>query len=565
MKVKFIFFIFLFALLIVNLPLSILESQSVVNTVHNLSVSGPGNVKASSEQEVCVFCHTPHNSNPIAPLWNRSIPGSTYTIYKSSTQKAVIGQPDGSSILCLSCHDGTIALGNLVNSSSDISFASGITTMPSGKTNLTTDLSNDHPISFTYDAALANADGQLFDPAGLPQQIQLENGKLQCTSCHDAHSNGNTKFLVETTQGSQLCLFCHNVKLWTNSSHKLSTKTWNGAATNPWLHTTYNTVSDNACENCHMPHTAGGKIRLRNYTVEENNCLNCHNGNVAATNILAQLSKTYRHNVFNYTNIHDPTENALASNIHDECEDCHNPHSVTNTTASAPYVKGYCANVKGIDQSGNPVNSVQYQYEICYRCHADSPNKPAPTINRQLVQNNVRFEFDLSNPSYHPIVGPGKSTIVPGLISPLTTSSIIYCTDCHSSDGIGSPQGPHGSIYPSILKLQYNTIDRTTESVATYALCYSCHDRTTLLSSSSSFRYHNFHVVGQRTPCTTCHDSHGISSTQGNTTNNTHLINFNIAVVSQYLGVMKFVDGAPGTRYCQLSCHGEEHNTGKSF
>jgi len=93
------------------------------------------------------------------------------------------------------------------------------------------------------------------------------------------------------------------------------------------------------------------------------------------------------------------------------------PHAVTNVAASAPNVKGYSANVIGINQAGSPVNPVSYQYEICYRCHADSPNKPAPAIPRQIVQNNVRLEFDLNNPSFHPVVGPGKSSNVPGFDS----------------------------------------------------------------------------------------------------------------------------------------------------
>jgi len=52
----------------------------------------------------------------------------------------------------------------------------------------------------------------------------------------------------------------------------------------------------------------------------------------------------------------------------------------------------------------------------------------------------------------------------------MTVSSIIYCTDCHASDGTGAPQGPHGSIYPQILIAQYLTANNTTESVSAYAL-----------------------------------------------------------------------------------------------
>ena len=99
------------------------SAQSIVNTVHNLSVTGPGSVKATSEQEICIFCHVPHNSRPDRPLWNRSDPGLTFTLYNSSTTHAVLGQPDGASILCLSCHDGTIALGSVISRSTPIVMA----------------------------------------------------------------------------------------------------------------------------------------------------------------------------------------------------------------------------------------------------------------------------------------------------------------------------------------------------------------------------------------------------------------------------------------------------------
>ena len=89
--------------------------QRVKNTVHNLSISGPGAVRAISETEVCVFCHTPHGSSGVTPLWNRNSPVGPYTIYQSSSLEAAIGQPTGASKLCLSCHDGTIALGSVLS------------------------------------------------------------------------------------------------------------------------------------------------------------------------------------------------------------------------------------------------------------------------------------------------------------------------------------------------------------------------------------------------------------------------------------------------------------------
>ncbi|MCX6268382.1 MAG: 6-bladed beta-propeller, partial [Bacteroidetes bacterium] len=95
----------------------LIHAQSIVNTRHNLSVNGPGEMRANSEEEICLFCHTPHSSRPESPLWNRREPGVTYNLYKSSTMQALPGQPDGTSMLCLSCHDGTIALGSLISRS----------------------------------------------------------------------------------------------------------------------------------------------------------------------------------------------------------------------------------------------------------------------------------------------------------------------------------------------------------------------------------------------------------------------------------------------------------------
>ena len=91
----------------------------VRNTKHNLSVTGPGPVKAQTETQVCVFCHTPHAAEnlPGAPLWNRRQSNATYTPYTSKSLEAnaleLANAPGGSSKLCLSCHDGTMAMSNI--------------------------------------------------------------------------------------------------------------------------------------------------------------------------------------------------------------------------------------------------------------------------------------------------------------------------------------------------------------------------------------------------------------------------------------------------------------------
>src|SRR5512142_1240427 len=75
----------------------------ILTTKHNLSVSGPGDLKATREDRVCVFCHTPHHASPVTPLWSRPTSSTVYDLYQSSTLIAKPGQPSGGSRLCLSC------------------------------------------------------------------------------------------------------------------------------------------------------------------------------------------------------------------------------------------------------------------------------------------------------------------------------------------------------------------------------------------------------------------------------------------------------------------------------
>jgi hypothetical protein len=138
---------------------------AIVDTVHNLSVTGPGTVRAPAVRQLCVFCHTPHRAAQTRALWNRDLTPTTYNLYASSTLEATLSQPTGASRLCLGCHDGTTALGILRVPSR----AGQVSLGPlAGRASLGTDLSDDHPVSFVFDAALAHRQGQLADPASRP-------------------------------------------------------------------------------------------------------------------------------------------------------------------------------------------------------------------------------------------------------------------------------------------------------------------------------------------------------------------------------------------------------------
>jgi len=158
---------------------------SIVNTRHNLGSAGggPNTAAATDTAEICVFCHTPHGGDTGAPvpLWNKQLTSATFTTYDqlgTSTLDAAVGTVGSVSLACLTCHDGTQAIDNIINapgsggynatgggagglgftwSSTDSSldgtgaFQNSVDV--SGGTNIFaigTDLTNDHPVSVQY-------------------------------------------------------------------------------------------------------------------------------------------------------------------------------------------------------------------------------------------------------------------------------------------------------------------------------------------------------------------------------------------------------------------------------
>jgi hypothetical protein len=320
-----------------------------------------------------------------------------------------------------------------------------------------------------------------------------------------------------------------------------------------------------------------------NYFEEEKNCYPCHNGNVARTNIAAQFEKISRHHVETATGIHDPKESPASITGHVECADCHNAHVVNGTPAAPPNVSGRLQQVNGIMSDGvTPVSPAQYEYEICFKCHAGSASQ-IPFIPRVISETNKSVEFNTGNPSYHPVVGAGKNSNVPSIIIPspdtdrppdLRIESRIYCTDCHSDEsaangGSGS-RGPHGSQYAPILKRQYETFMPTQESYQSYNLCYRCHNQTSIVVNDDSFKKnalsgkggHSGHVVTVGAPCSVCHDPHGVGDDVGLTGSHSHLINFDTRYVSPVPGntFPLFTDTGTFSGSCTLVCHGQSHN-----
>jgi len=199
---------------------------TIATTKHNLSVTGPGTIKAVTETQICIFCHTPHTSKPDTPLWNRNFDkvSATYIPYTSSTLNASPGQPTGASKLCLSCHDGLLALGDVMSREQPIQMQSGVTTIPPTSPGYVgEDLSGSHPVSFIFNDSLASANNAQGDsPLHFPSTITDPDVRLdassmvQCTSCHDPHNNDSyvpdlvPPFWPKSTYEG-VCLVCHDI------------------------------------------------------------------------------------------------------------------------------------------------------------------------------------------------------------------------------------------------------------------------------------------------------------------------------------------------------------------
>ncbi len=587
--------------------------SSVLNSSHNLTASGPGPVK-STDTRPCLLCHISHSGYTITGyLWNHQTSAAAYTPYQSTTMNATTGNPAaGISKLCLSCHDGTVALGQTVAAGTipvSGSLAANDVMGP--------DLTRHHPIGIR-----PVDDGQLY--AGLSQTpavssdptVKLPGNQVECTSCHDPHAENldatRMRFLVRSNQSGAICLACHDVTRpapnvlngWTGSAHQSAAN-----ARSEY----YGTVAADACLNCHKPHNSVTAVPLLRAS-EESACSVCHAGSgttPALPSVMSEFSAFYAHPTTTLSGLHSGAENAypLNSNRHAECPDCHNPHadqvSVIPSMSLAPALAPALRGTTGVDgtSGATPLRPASNEYEICFKCHANSANKPQASagyvvygrIPRRVTDQttgdpyNTRLELS-SMASQHNVLFPRQRTNadVPSLRSAMLTltgaqgrslapGTFIYCGDCHNNDqarnsGGNQASGVHGSVWPHLLERRYElepppaTAGGSTPGVAyqpgipgTAGLCHKCHDVDNSILQNRSFKEHDKHVRGVNASCATCHGPHGVQG--GTPTNNSRLINFDTAIVGpSSSGVLRFESTGLFTGRCYLTCHGQNHN-----
>jgi len=478
---------------------------------HNLSLSGTSPVKGALDP--CLYCHVPHSGvqGANAALWSQTLSVQTYKTYGSTTLHNTTQQPvlGGDSSLCLSCHDGTVAVGQ-TQPFGQIQMSGSM--YPADK--FGTDLQGSHPFSLKLpivDApdlvtSLATSHTTA-DPTGA---VKLINNDVECTSCHSPHAQMidtvSKNFLVRDSSNGQMCLACHEVNPRTVNGQSNPLAQWSGsihatsgnAIANPPLLGTYASVGQNACLSCHMPHNSaagprllrGPQPALANVDSSTQNCMTCHNGgsniSPAIPNVYAEFSKI-AHPYPSGINTHDTGEAALLNNNrHATCVDCHSPHASLQTSSFSsplpPTMRPSQAGSIGVSATDGTtvLTPAINQYENCLRCHGNSTGKQTQVVFGYLPSRSVVNGSDALNlipqmtataASSHPVMHDRASALnQPSLLSNLLNFDgktqgramgiRIYCTDCHNSDdnresGGTGPTGPHGSKWTHLLERRY--------------------------------------------------------------------------------------------------------------
>jgi hypothetical protein len=199
----------------------------IVGSAHDFGANG----YTWAQGEICKPCHTPHNA--IEPevseaIWSHTLSTASYTLPGGD----VVAQEDALdpySRLCMSCHDGTVALDSFVGGQG-ISGPFGA----NSPYNIGTDLSNDHPVGkeAVYDdtrsslnLTTTNSRGGKVVGVNNPSQGKAQlplrspgdgttNVVVSCGTCHNPHGAGNgtaryPALMRMSNINSQMCLTCH--------------------------------------------------------------------------------------------------------------------------------------------------------------------------------------------------------------------------------------------------------------------------------------------------------------------------------------------------------------------
>jgi predicted CXXCH cytochrome family protein len=168
-------------------------SSGLIGSKHDFSQGG------KSGRDLCLPCHTPHLAVSPPPRLDRR----TATPPPLRPYEGIGIELSGWSLLCLGCHDGVTAT-DVYSSAHAVAVTGQLANSRLGVAGL-----RSHPVGVSYPTV-----SETYEPIAAVEAagLMLPGGRIQCTSCHDAHNTHRHRGMLRTSnERSRLCLTCHRI------------------------------------------------------------------------------------------------------------------------------------------------------------------------------------------------------------------------------------------------------------------------------------------------------------------------------------------------------------------
>jgi predicted CxxxxCH...CXXCH cytochrome family protein len=364
-------------------------------------------------------------------------------------------------------------------------------------------------------------------------------------------TRAKTDFDAAATNGG-LCVSCHrfgstNTTAFDAAAFGASAHDFTAASGSTWQYALHAGSFDRNCTKCHASNTEGrtptaaavgsGTVavhfNLDNATLLSGTtspigagtvCYNCHGsaapvngaqGDRSGVNIQAQFAKANNH--------------AVAGS----CLACHDPHQAkagdhaTPGNLAGPPIQGadgavlatnpafWTAPAAGAFTAKTIVAGTDLEATLCFRCHSafGGATDVAKEFNPANTGNFAgTWAAGETAGGFHPVLAASGSNLGAVKLTNLvttnhawstTTRNTMTCTDCHGSDAIADPNGPHGSTANFILKGPNTTWSASVvlgSTIPAGTFCLNCHQ-----STFTNSRFTGHAIDNHAIPCFNCH------------------------------------------------------------
>ena len=388
-------------------------------------------------------------------------------------------------IMCLSCHDGSLAddreaFLNMKHFS--------------------------HPIDITVPSDFK-----------IPSKFPLRNGKLYCGTCHTPHSSAGSQkkldftFMREANSNSNMCIDCHRENAAHGMNHPVLKDTEGSISSEEavLLRNLGAKVGSNGevvCESCHSAHEGKAKNALIASVRNSQLCSICHQQEVNSD----QLPNPRNHRI--HVSIPDymspaPMISKRLNNGRLECLTCHKVHKESNEKLTVLPPEQLCSSCHTPESP--VIHSPHNQdHQGCIMCHTPHRAKTDEFLFK-VVPASGKYckDYDISSKVCISCHNGGVAKVTVG---PLSHSHKGECTACHDPH-VWDPEHPDRPVSSRARGNRFNSFLK----MPSPQLCITCHGKRSVEGTFHDFsgsRINTKNVLGEKLSeaglCESCHTPH---------------------------------------------------------